>query len=243
MIALPSRRAAKEPPMGSSFYLSRTNAQLYTGSQTFSDLINASATTYGLTTAQALSYQTLNDDFAAKYLLSQAPETRTKGTIQARNDAKILLKQKAAELAKIVDATPTVTNQQKIDLGLAVRATPAPAPAPGTCSDFKAELLGDGSVQSTWKANNPTGLSGVTYQVWRRFGSEGEFSFIGASGEKKFVDSTIPAGTPQVQYQIRGIRPTAAGAWAQFNVNFGMAVGGAAMASVVQMKVEPKLAA
>ena len=228
--------------MGRSFYFG-TLAQLYTGSQTFSDLINAAATSYGLTTAQALSYQTLNDDFAAKYLLAQAPETRTKGAVQARNDAKLLLIQKAAELAKIVEATPAVTNQQKVDLGLSVRATPSPMPPPGTPSNFRVELLGDGSVKSTWRANNPTGMSGVTYQVWRRFGSEGEFSFAGASGEKKFIDSTIPAGTSQVQYQVRGIRPTSAGEWAQFNVNFGMSTSGAMMASVVQTPVEPKLAA
>ncbi len=87
-------------------------------------------------------------------------------------------------------------------------------------------------------------MSGVTYQVWRRFGSEGEFSFVGASGEKKFVDSTIPVGTAQVQYQVRGIRPTSAGEWAQFNVNFGMASSsGTAMASVVETQVSPNIAA
>ena len=54
---------------------------------------------------------------------------------------------------------------------------------------------------------------------------------------------TIPAGTPQVQYQIRGIRPTAAGEWAQFNVNFGQASSGVTTASVVETKVSPKIAA
>jgi hypothetical protein len=83
----------------------------------------------------------------------------------------------------------------------------------------------------------------LTYQIWRRFGSEGEFSFAGASGMKKYIDSTIPAGTQQVQYQIRGIRSTAAGEWAQFNVNFGQASGGMTTASVVETKVSPKLAA
>ena len=149
----------------------------------------------------------------------------------------------ASDLAKIIEGTPTVTNEQKADLGLSVRATPTPMPPPGTCSDFKVELMGDGSVQTTWKGNNPTGMSGVTYQIWRRFGSEGEFSFAGASGEKKFVDSAIPAGTQQVQYQIRGIRPTAAGGWAQYNVNFGQASSGQATASGVETKVSPKLAA
>src|SRR5688572_11971847 len=228
--------------MGRSFYFG-TPAQLYTSSQTFSDLINAAATSYGLTSAQALSYQTLNDDYRAKFQLAEAPETRTKGAVQARNDAKLLLIQKAAELAKIIEATPTVTNQQKVDLGLAVRATPSPMPPPGTPSNFRVELLGDGSIEIKWRANNPTGMSGVTYQVWRRFGSEGEFTFHGASGEKKYIDSTIPAGTPQLQYQVRGIRPTSAGGWAQFNVNFGQSASGAMTASAVQMKVEPKLAA
>jgi len=229
--------------MGKSFYLTGSYAQLRTASQVFSDLINASAPTYGLTIAQAASYQTLNDDFSLKFQLAEAPETRTKVTILDRNNAAVALRTKAAELAKIVEATPAVTDGQKASLGLSVRETPSPMPPPGKPSNFRVELLGDGSVKSTWRANNPTGMSGVTYQVWRRFGSEGEFAFVGATGEKKYIDSTIPAGTSQVQYQVRGIRPTSAGDWAQFNVNFGMSTSGAMMASVVQTPVEPKLAA
>ena len=228
--------------MGKSFFLG-TDAELYTGSENFSTMISATPTVFGLTAPLATSYAALNATYAAAYLAANAPETRTKPKIIAKDDAKAALKAMASELAKLVDGTASVTNEQKAALGLSVRATPTPAPAPGTCSDFKVELGADGSVQSTWKANNPTGLSGVTYQVWRRIGSEGEFSFLGATGLKKFVDSTIPAGTAQVQYQVRGIRPTAAGAWAQFNVNFGQAGGGGAMASVVETKVSPKLAA
>ena len=220
--------------MGKSFYLAKSYAQLRDGSQAFSDSINVAPSSFGLSTLQAVSYKTLNDDFAAKFMLALAPETRTKSMILTRNGAKILLVAKASELAKIIDATPTVTDGQRANLGLSVRATPAPARAPGTCSNFKTELLADGSIQMTWRANNPTGMSGVTYQVWRRIGGEGEFSFLGASGEKKFIDSTIPAGTSQVQYQVRGIRPTAAGAWAQFNVNFGRAVSSAMTGSVTE---------
>src|SRR5688572_24778343 len=185
--------------MGKSFYLTSSYSQLRNASQVFSDLINAAATSYGLNALQAAAYQTLNDSYSAKFVLADAPETRTKATILDRNNAAVLLKANASMLAKIIEATPTVTDGQKANLGLSVRATPGPSPAPGTCSGFKAELLADGSVQITWKANNPTGLSGVTYQIWRRFGSEGEFTFAGASGEKKYIDSTIPAGTPQVQ--------------------------------------------
>jgi hypothetical protein len=157
----------------------------------FSDLIVAGAVSYGLTVPMATAYQTLNDSYVAAFVLADAPETRTKGAILARNDAAVLLRAKAAELAKIIEATPTVTNEQKANLGLSVRKTPEPMPAPGTCSNFKVELGADGSVQSTWKANNPTGMSGVTYQVWRRIGSDGEFSFLGATGEYD-VSRTLP---------------------------------------------------
>jgi hypothetical protein len=117
-------------------------------------------------------------------------------------------------------------------------------PPPGTCSDFKVMLLADGSVQLTWRANNPTRMTGVTYQIWRRIGSAGAFSFVGGSGAKKFIDSKIPAGVAQVQYQVRGIRSTGAGDWAQHNVNFGQVVSASrSTPAATAARPSPKLAA
>jgi hypothetical protein len=229
--------------MGRSFYLTRKYRELRDRSQSFSDQINATPLAFGITAPMALEYKTLNDLFVAKFALADDAATRTTVTLLDRNNSAKDLVAKAAELAGIIEHTPTVTDGQRASLGLSVRATPTPSPAPGTCSDFKVKLGADGSVQSSWKANNSKGMTGVTYQVYRRFGSEGEFEFVGASGLRKFVDTTIPAGTAQVQYQIRGIRPTGAGEWAQFNVNFGVAPGGVGVASVVQTAVSPKLAA
>jgi hypothetical protein len=228
--------------MANSFFTG-TDAELYNGTINFSTMISSTPTAFGLSAPQAASYATLSDNYKAAYEAIQTPSTRTKGAVAAKNAAKILLKVAASDLAKIIEGTSTVTDQQKIDLGLNVRATPSPMGNPGTCSDFKVKLFNDGSIETSWKANNPKGMGGVTYQIWRRFGSEGEFAYLGASGEKKFLDATIPVGTPQVQYQVRGIRPTAAGAWAQFNVNFGQSSTGAATASVVAATGSPKLAA
>lgn len=93
------------------------------------------------------------------------------------------------------------------------------------------------------EGKQPRRAHGGDVSNWRRFGSEGEFAYAGACGEKRYVDATIPAGTQQVQYQVRGIRPTAAGGWAQYNVNFGQASSGTATASGVEAKVSPKIAA
>ena len=43
----------------------------------------------------------------------------------------------------------------------------------------------------------------MVYQVYRRATATGEFTYLGGSGAKTFVDSTIPAGSSQVTYQIQ----------------------------------------
>jgi hypothetical protein len=65
---------------------------------------------------------------------------------------------------------------------------------------------------------------------------------IGAAGNKRFADATVPAGTAQVTYCVTALRSTVAGAPGQFTVKFGAAPGGGALtASVVPSA--PKLAA
>jgi hypothetical protein len=98
-------------------------------------------------------------------------------------------------------------------------------------------------VQVSFKANNPKGLTGVVYQIWRRVGPSGPYSYLCGAGEKKFIDSTIPAGTAQVTYQIQGVRSTAAGPWAQINVNFGTAGMGQSSVSVTETAVDQQRAA
>jgi hypothetical protein len=118
-------------------------------------------------------------------------------------------------------------------------ATPEPAGPPGTPHTFTAEL-NSGAIITRWKCTNPVS-GGVVYQVYRRLGGTGEFESLGIAGEKKFIDATVPVGTSQVTYKIRGVRPTAAGLWAEFNVTFGIGSSGAVTASVSESS--PKLAA
>ena len=121
-----------------------------------------------------------------------------------------------------------------------VPATPAPAPAPGTPNRFGATLNADGSLSISWKCASPGG--NVTYQVYRRTMPTGSFVFQASTGAKSFTDTTLPAGSSQVTYQVRAVRSTAAGAWAQFNVNFGAGgIVGGVVSSSEQML--PRIAA
>lgn len=116
-------------------------------------------------------------------------------------------------------------------------ATPAPKAPPGKPTDLGVELEADGTLNLGWKCPNPAGTSGTTYQVFRRDTPTAEYAYLGTAGERKFVDATVPAGSSEITYKIRGIRSTAAGPWATFNVVFGVGGSGAITASVTSPKI------
>ncbi len=89
-------------PVGKSFYLG-TDAELQTGSQSFSTKISATPTAYGLTAAQATAYAALDATWQAAYTAAKDPETRTKAKVQAKNDAKAAIKVMTADRGARID--------------------------------------------------------------------------------------------------------------------------------------------
>lgn len=225
--------------MAHSFFTG-TDAQLYTGSHAFSAKISATPEAYGLVESQAAEYASLNAIYAASYLRALDPQQRTRGTVIDKNDVRARLRVMASDLAKIISGTAGVTSEQKLDLGLNVRAQPSPLPPPGKPDRFRVTLSGDGSVELAWKCKHPPGSRGTIYQVERRVGGQSAFTFLGASGLKRFIDTSIPAGTTSLTYQVQPIRAKSAGPRAQYNVNFGTA-GGATMTAAAP--AAPRIAA
>jgi hypothetical protein len=186
--------------------------------------------------------------FVAKTEAARAAYAAQRAAVLAAKDATVELhlaidamwdsmseicKQVAAKAASAGDGVYALAS-------LPVPKTPAPAGDPGKANNFKAELMEDGSLKLSWKCTNPA--PGTIYQVWRRIGGTGEFSYCGGCGTKTFTDATIPAGSSQVTYQIQAVRSTAVGEWAQFNVNFGVSSGGTMTTSVTE-STPSKLAA
>ena len=123
-------------------------------------------------------------------------------------------------------------------------ATPGPRPAPGKPTDFVATLDESGALALRWKCPNPAGSGGTIYQIYRRTTPAGEFAYLGGSGTKAFVDTTLPAGSAAVTYQLQAVRSTGTGPWAQFNVNFGTGTGGGTMMTTSVVEGTPtKIAA
>ncbi len=104
------------------------------------------------------------------------------------------------------------------------RAAASTAPPPGRPFDFSVELVDTtGAVQLRWKCQNPTGTTGTSYIIRRRLPTETAFSFVGVTGEKRFVDNTFIAGPDRVEYTVQAQRADSAGPVSSiFTINFGL---------------------
>ena len=220
--------------MSKSFFTG-TEFALYVGSENFATKIAADPGSLGLTEELVEEYGVLNAAWRSAYEVSRDPQQRTKGTIAAKTDRKIAVRMMASRLARIISGSASVSDQQKIDLGLSVRAAPAPMPAPGTPTRFGITLSPLGSLELSWKCANPRGSTGTMYEVWRRIGG-GELTYLGGSGKKRFTDNTLPAGSSNVMYQVQAVRSTKRGECAQYNVNFGVGVAGSAVESSLKLR-------
>ena len=185
-----------------------TDAEIASGSANFSTKITATPTVFGLVAAQAVLYAAVNSTYQSAFTAAITPATRTKGTISSKNDAKKAVRTMASDFAKIIDGTPTVTNQQKIDLGLSVRMTPAPIPRPGVRPGMDVVSVNGRTVSahihdsaSSNKRGKPAGTTAAW--VYSFVGTEYPsdpiaWNFEGATTKAKFdivFPSTLPGGT------------------------------------------------
>jgi hypothetical protein len=201
--------------------------------------LSTNAVAIGTTAAAVTDLATKTTAARAAFNAQQAAQNAAKAATIDFNLALAAMTAAAAGILKQIKAKAAVAGDSVYALAeIPAPATPSPKPAPGTPTNFTATIGADGALKLKWKCANPKGTSGTIYQVWRRSSPTAEFTYLGGSGTKTFVDPTIPAGATAVTYQIQAVRSTAAGPWAQFNVNFG--AGGT---GVTATAVGPKLAA
>ena len=202
------------------------------------------AAAIGTTAAEVTAFGTKVDAARAAMTAAEVARDAAKNATLTLQTAIAAMDVAAAGIIKQVRAKAETTGNPNVYALASIPApgTPSPVGPPGTPTSFTVLLAQDGALQLGWKCNNPVGCHGVLYQVYRRVGTAGDFAYVGGAGEKKFIDATVPAGASQVTYQIQAVRSTSVGPWAQFNVNFGTAAGGAVTASVAEAS-SPKIAA
>jgi hypothetical protein len=174
-------------------FLPARDAELVTWSTNFNTRVTAAPTTYGLTAAQATAYDALHDAFVAAYNAASSDAGNSTSAIITKDDARAALKANARMLARIVQATPTVTNTQKSDLGLTVRdADPSPIPPPDAAPGLDVVSVSGNTVRirlhdtaNPTRRGRPDGVAGAAV-----------FSYVGAAapsdpGAWKFEGNTV----------------------------------------------------
>ena len=117
--------------MSRTFY-NGTDAELVNTSATFSRLINADPTAYGLQILQCTDFAVLNSAYASAYHAATAPGTRTTVAVAEKNAARADLVASARLLSNIIDSTLTVTEAMKLELGIPPRGGMTRVPVPST---------------------------------------------------------------------------------------------------------------
>lgn len=118
--------------MGNSYIPSR-EADMDNWIANFKTLIAATPTSYGLVAADGTAITNAYNSWHAAYLAAVNPTTRTRATVQTKNDQRVLVLGVVRAYANTIQMNHAVSDALKIGLGLRVHdAQPTPVPVPAT---------------------------------------------------------------------------------------------------------------
>jgi hypothetical protein len=150
-------------------FLPTRDGLLLTFAQDFSAKITSNPTSYSFTAAQATLLANAVSAYETSYGLATDPATKTKGTVIDKDLKRALLKATLRSYARQIQANPSVTAQQKTDLGLPVRdAEPSTRPAPNTQPVGSVVGIVNNDVMTQWfdqltptRRARPVGYAGL----------------------------------------------------------------------------------
>jgi hypothetical protein len=173
----------------------------------------------------------------AAYEAQKAAQNAAKAATNDLNIAMLAMNDATADVIRQIRTQAGIVGASVYSLAeIPAPATPGPVGAPGTPDQFKVLLRPDGTLDIRFACPNPPGCTGVIYQVYRKVQATDAYQYLGGTGQRKFIDSTVPSAVPSVMYQIQGVRSTAIGVANEFTVNFGVGSGGVVTASVADGK-------
>lgn len=193
-------------------FLAIAEANLVNWLANFSNKLTANPTEYSVTAAQALAMSTKYNSYNLAYSMTTEPDTRTHPKIIAKNEAKSAAIAEVRMLARIIQASPTVTNQMRADLGLPVRdVDPTPWPIPSAPPLLQIEKVVGRTVHIRLiDAANPTERGKPQYVQ-----GASVFSFVGAQAPVDIADWKFETNTTRTTYPVEfpATVPTGAQVW------------------------------
>lgn len=189
--------------------------------------------TLGLQAGQVTSMDTATKAARNAYTAQQNTKEAAKAATVTFHNNVSTMRSLGADLIKTIKAYADTTNNPNVYALAQIPppAAPTPQPPPGQPTDFRVELTGGGAIALSWKSTNSAPSGGAFFTVRRRLAGESNFTMLGGTGSKSFIDDTVPFGTNAVTYLVQGFRGTEPGPESeQLSVQFG--AGGSSVTAV-----------
>lgn len=187
----------------------------------------AAPTTIGLTAAQATALGTAITAARAAHDAAQAARIAAKNaTIGQTSNVRTMSTLGADAISFIKAFANSQATDALRDAVYQAASVPPPAPAtppgpPTAPTMVTGDPNADGTVTLKWEGST---ANQTFFTVWRKVGNNTQFFQVGAIATKKFVDDSVPSGTPNVTYFVRAQRNSEASPDSdQTVVNFGIA--------------------
>lgn len=189
--------------MSRSSYMPAKESEQVQWSNTFAHVVSENAAAYGVPAATAAAFSAVNDALQAAWATAMEPSTRTRSCVAAKNNALAAMRQAAKNVVSLIQGTPTVTDQMKIDAGVTVRKTkPTRAKVPGfepfiKVEQIKGRLASIVLQQDKSKRSKPVGVVSAT--IFIAMSEEAPltlegWTFLTTTGKTK-LDIPFPAST------------------------------------------------
>jgi hypothetical protein len=183
-------------------FLDVPDVKLLSWSEAFGGNIDADPAKYGLSPAQTGAYSDLHAAFAAT-LQANLPQFRSKATTLLKNDARAALVADARLLVNLINGQKTLTDADKIGIGLPVRSKPTQNAPPDEAPFIEIVSVRGHTVsirlgRSGVVGTKPAGVQGAT--LFRCISEDvptpmSDWRFIGNFG-RNAIDIDFPGALP-----------------------------------------------
>lgn len=181
-------------------------------------------TSLGLSLAQVTALKAATTSARSAMADMEKAKIAARDAVATKNDNVSALRSLGGNLVSIIKAFADAQANPAAVYAAASIPLPGTTPTPTlkTATNVIGDPNADGTVTIKWKAEDQ--VPGAVYTVWRKLGAAGQFAQIATTGERKFIDYSVPAGTAVAAYYLRTVKGTQTLAPSdQATVNFGSA--------------------
>jgi len=167
-------------------YIPSSDAGVLSFASNYSTIITAAPLPLGLTVLQGTTLAAKVSAYSAALTASSDPSTRGPAAVLSKSEKKRDLVAYVRLLARIIQANPAVTNDQRFGLGLPIRRVPTPIPPPAQAPDVDVRSVSGRTIKlrihsaTGTRRGKPAGVAGANV-----------YSHVGATPPPSLADWTL----------------------------------------------------